>query len=163
MIADSQTTPSDSQKIPSDWFHDATKAMNSALQTTARLQKETMDWWAQMMSGTQSIREWRERASAMVLSAIAATNKRTEEYLHVMDEAYRTGLDCVLKAFESGEVHSVEDVREAVNTLWGYTLRTLMADNQAFIRADAKAKESCAELVSKTAPVCEGWGIGTGS
>jgi hypothetical protein len=133
----------------SDWFHKATEAMDSALKTTAKFQEETMQWWAEMLGGSNSIQDWQKRAQSMAMEAIPTAQKSAEEYLHAIDQTYRTGLELLRKAFESGEVHSIEDLQGRVQHLWENTLGALRTNTQAFIQANTKAMESWAELVRK--------------
>ena len=110
-----------------------------------------MQWWAEMMGGSNSIQDWQKRAQAMVVEAIPTAQKTAEEYVHAMDQAYRSGLDLLRKAFESGEFRSIEDLQVRIQSLWENTLGALRTNTQAFIQANTRAMESWAELVRKSA------------
>jgi hypothetical protein len=131
----------------SDWFCKATESMDSALRTTAKLQEETMQWWANMMGGSALVPDWQERARITAPNAGAAAQRTAEEYVRAMNQAYRTGLEFLSKAFESGQVHSIEGVQGRVQTLWDHVLAALRMNNEAFIQAHAKAMESWAQLI----------------
>jgi hypothetical protein len=135
----------------SDWFHKAAEALDASLKTSSKFQEETMQWWAEMMGGSNSIQDWQKRAQAMAIEAIPTAQKSAEEYLRAMDQTYRTGLDLLRKAFESGEFRSVEDLQSKVQGLWENTLGALRTNTQAFIQANTKAMESWAELVRRSA------------
>ena len=138
------------QQMVSDWFCKATEALDTALKTSAKFQEETMQWWAEMMGGANSIQDWQKRAQSMALEAIPTAQKNAEEYMHAMDQTYRTGLDLLRRAFEGCECHSMEDLQGRVQSLWETTLGALRTNTQAFVQANAKAMESWAELVRRS-------------
>lgn len=138
------------QEMVSDWFHKSAEAMDAALKTSAKFQEETMQWWAEMMGGSSSIQDWQKRAQAIATEAIPTAQRSAEEYMRAMDQTYRTGLDLLRKAFESGEFRSVEDMQGKIQSLWENTLGAMRTNTQAFIQANAKALESWAELVRRS-------------
>jgi len=139
------------QQMVTDWFHKAAETMDAALKTNAKFQEETMQWWAEMLGGSNSIQDWQKRAQTMASEAIPAAQKSAEEYMRAMDQTYRTGLDLLRKAFESGEFRSVEDLQGRIQSLWETTLGAMRTNTQAFIQANTKAMETWAELVRKGA------------
>lgn len=133
----------------SDWFHKAAESMDAALRTNAKFQEETMQWWAEMMGGTNSIQDWQKRAQSLLMQAMPTAQRSAEEYMRAIDQTYRTGLELLRKAFESGEMGSIEDVQGRVQSLWETTLGAMRTNAQAFIQANSKAMETWAELVRK--------------
>jgi hypothetical protein len=140
----------------SDWFHKAAETLDAAMKTTTRFQEETMQWWAEMMGGSGSIQDWQKRAQTVAMEAVPTAQKSAEEYLRAMDQAYRTGIDLLRKAFENGEFRSVEDLQGRVQSLWETTLGSMRTNAQAFIQANTKAMETWAALMKKVTPGASG-------
>ncbi len=134
----------------SDWFHKATETLDAAMKSQVKFQEETMQWWAEMAGGSNSIQDWQKRAQTLAMEAIPTAQKSAEEYMRAVDQTYRTGLELLRKSFEGGEFHSLDDLQSRVPSLWETTLGALRTNTQAFIQANTKAIESWAELVRKS-------------
>jgi hypothetical protein len=133
----------------SDWFQNAAESTQAALALTAKYQQESMWRWAELMSGSNSIEDWQERARTMAAESIPAMREHAERHLLALEEVYQKGMYLLCQSAEIEGFQSMKDLQSRTETFWQDTLSALRVNTQNFLEANRQAMESWVGLTRR--------------
>lgn len=137
------------QSNVSELFDQAIETFDSALRTGVRIQEEATKWWTDMINEADSLQELQMRTRAMMNDAMPAAQKSVDHTMKLIDRTYRTSLDLLKKAFETGQSESMYEAQLKTQELWEATLAALRTNAQAIVQINAQAMESWAEFAHR--------------
>jgi hypothetical protein len=137
------------QSNVTELFDQAIETFDSALRTGVRIQEEATKWWTDMINEADSLQELQMRTRVMMNEAMPAAQKSVDQAMKLIDRTYRTSLDLLKKAFETGQSESIYEAQMKTQELWEATLAALRTNAQAIVQVNAQAMESWAEFAHR--------------
>jgi hypothetical protein len=145
----STTMTEKTTKPVTELFEQAMKNYEQALKTGLKLQEESSKWWSSLMSQASSPQDWQKRGKTIADNFIPETQKRTEEYLKVIEQSSRASVELLKSAVQAAQSTSVQEAQTKFLSFWEASLHALRDTAQAVTQANAKAVESWMEFLRK--------------
>lgn len=130
-------------------FDQAVQTCSEAMKAGVKVQEDMARWWSEAFEQSGAMQAWQKRSRAMLSEAIPAAQKNAEEWLRVIEQNYRRGMELVKKAFESEQANAPADVRMRTQELWEQTLGVFRDSTQAMAQANVKMMEQWAQILRK--------------
>lgn len=147
------TAEEKSAKPFADLVGEASKNWEQIVKNAFKAQQESVHWWAGMLGETGPGAQPRARA---VLDEIAPqAQKNMNEWLKVMEENSRLGVDLLKKSIAITQSQSLQDAQNRLTTLWEATINAAAEGAQAITQATTKTVGASIEAVRKASQAAE--------
>jgi hypothetical protein len=130
-------------------FDQAVQTCGEAMKAGVKIQEDMARWWSEALEQGGAMQAWQKRSRAILSEAIPAAQKNAEEWLRVIEQNYRRGMELLKKALESEQGGAPTDIRTRTQELWEHALGAFRDSAQAMAQANVKMMEQWAEIVRK--------------
>jgi len=130
-------------------FDQAVQTCGDAIKASVKIQEDVARWWGDVLDQGGAMQAWQKRSRAIMSEAIPAAQKNAEEWLRLMEQNYRRGMDLLKKALEPEQAGSATDVRARTQELWEAAMEAVRDSTQAMAQANMKMMEQWAEILRK--------------
>ena len=130
-------------------FDQALETFEGALQTGIKMQNDVFKWWSEALDEGGAMAGWQERWQAVYGGAVPAVRRQAEEYVQLMDQTARSGLDLMKQAFEAAQAESISAAQAKTQQFWESALAATRSNTQAMVQANARAMEGWSRFIRR--------------
>jgi hypothetical protein len=127
---------------PSELFGQATKSIESAIQSGLKLQEESIKCLTQMFNDVGSPQKWQKKAEAVLTEMVATTQKSVDEAVQVMNQNAQKGMELFQKAIEAPQGKSDSETQQKTLELWETAMGVMRANTEVMLRANSRVIEA---------------------
>jgi vacuolar-type H+-ATPase subunit H len=132
-------------------FEQAVDTWGGAMKASMKFQDDVAKWWTQALGQIGSVQDLQSRSCAMIADAIPTAQRNAEEAMRIMDQNYRSALELLKKAMDSGRAESIGQAQQRAQEVLQASLSTLRDNAQAMAQANMRAMQSWADFMRKNA------------
>ena len=133
----------------SDLFEQALKEYEQTLRTGLQLQEQAGRWWTNLLSQATSARDWQKKVTGLANELIGPSQKRTEEYLGLLEQSNRSNVELLKKAFEAAQASAPADCHAKWADFWDGSVRALQSKAEAVTQINTKVMDTWVGFVKK--------------
>lgn len=142
-------TTEDKTKPFADVFEQTAKNYEQILKSGMKVQQESAKWWTNAFAEAASP-EIQKKVKAVADELIPQAQKSIDDWLKVVEENSRTGIDLLKKAVGVTQSASLQEAQTKVFGLWEASLNAMCETTQAVTQSNTKAMEAWLDFVRKT-------------
>lgn len=133
-----------------DLFDQALETFGGALRAGVKFQEDMTHWWNDAMGQFGSVQEWQKKSCAVLTDAIPTAQKSADEFMKVVDQNYRCGMDLLKRTLETGRCESTAEAQAKTQDIWEQAMGAMRSNAQAMAQANVRSMESWAEFFKKS-------------
>ncbi len=132
-------------------FDQAFDSLKKATETSIAMQTEMFNKWVSMWPGTvpTATASWGDQVQKFQKRWAETVNELVRRQRELMETQFKAGMQNIEKAFQLGEVHTVEELRARTVLLWQKCFESMKEAFEAQTREFQTAMEKWVEMTSR--------------
>lgn len=130
-------------------FDQAVQSFGDALKAGVKIQEDVAKWWSDVLDQGNAVNEFQKRSRAIVNEALPVAQRNAEEWLKVIEQNYRRGMELLKKAMNTEQGANAADMRARSQELWEASIEAIRDSAQAMAQVNVKMMEQWADILRK--------------
>jgi hypothetical protein len=132
-----------------DYFRQAIRAWESAIEAGVKMQEENAQWMRQIFTDSGSLTEWYNKAQAVAGEAVGTLQENVDESIRVMNQQAESSVRLIQKALDARHGETDADTRAKFADWWESALDAVRGNTQAMMKANSRMLATWSELTRK--------------